>query len=321
MTTLLATTKSRSRSLPRAFTLIELLVVIAIIALLIGILLPALGKARDAGRSVKCQSNMRGLSQSLVTYANDYRGMFPPTLDNAPDRDTGKFTMTWYDENRIGKYLPQQDNSNILETNTRNATVGGGIMQCPNHPDAGRSYTMNYWASSAGSWVLDSTTNKVVSWKPGANPSNTAEGNRGKAFDSSVDNSSQMLLLAEAWGLFWSETEPRKWFTIGQVGIDGTPGQRFGAGFGITGPGAFPGQWLGQAPEMTGLTTQAELRSYIPYYRHPRQSGKPTEKTGGVNLGFADGHVAQFKFSDLADGTTGKSTLKVLWSPKDPTIN
>src|SRR5262245_6719416 len=68
--------QSRSRR-RQAFTLVELLVVIGIIAVLIGILLPALNKARESARQVQCLSNMRQLSTAIVMFANDHKGQMP----------------------------------------------------------------------------------------------------------------------------------------------------------------------------------------------------------------------------------------------------
>ncbi|WP_432798674.1 type II secretion system protein [Poriferisphaera sp. WC338] len=61
------------------FTLIELLVVISIIALLIGILLPALQTAREQGRRIRCASNMRQTVMAQLMYAGDEKGWFPMT--------------------------------------------------------------------------------------------------------------------------------------------------------------------------------------------------------------------------------------------------
>ena len=57
-------TATRTTKGCRGFTLIELLVVIAVLSLLVGILLPALGKARQAARDVRCQINQRSIAQA-----------------------------------------------------------------------------------------------------------------------------------------------------------------------------------------------------------------------------------------------------------------
>jgi prepilin-type N-terminal cleavage/methylation domain-containing protein len=107
---------------PSAFTLIELLVVISIIALLVALLLPALGRAREAGRKTVCSANMRQMGFAAMAYVADNRGSLVPFAGGPPYYATHLYVVLSHYMNfnpavewgTTANFLRWRDNPNAL---------------------------------------------------------------------------------------------------------------------------------------------------------------------------------------------------------------
>ncbi len=86
----------------KAFTLIELLVVIAIIALLLAILMPALGKVKAKAKEITCRAHLRSFGQAAMIYAHDNNGKF---VDCHAPSGSGSYAVYVVQTNGVGKWL------------------------------------------------------------------------------------------------------------------------------------------------------------------------------------------------------------------------
>jgi prepilin-type N-terminal cleavage/methylation domain-containing protein/prepilin-type processing-associated H-X9-DG protein len=119
------------------FTLVELLVVISVIALLLAILMPALGKARELANRIVCGQHLKTLTQASTTYASTYSGFYVPCgywglVEDSSSGNIKEDSVTWLNNRAFLAYVAKKD---LTQVGAGELTTGLNLPKeflCPN---------------------------------------------------------------------------------------------------------------------------------------------------------------------------------------------
>ena len=156
------------RKIRRAFTLVELLVVIGIIAVLVGILLPVMGKAREQARRAQCLSNLRQIAMAVLTYANEKKSLPGPCNVGIADPDTVNNTgttiftateksqqlsnteliMPYLKNNRATFFCPSNNELRTTALSLTKNKVCNWCYKVNNQPDTREPFFFGSWTST-----------------------------------------------------------------------------------------------------------------------------------------------------------------------------
>jgi prepilin-type N-terminal cleavage/methylation domain-containing protein len=304
------------------FTLIELLVVIAIIAILIGVLLPAVQKVREAANRIKCSNNMKQLALACHNYHGDHQrlpqgGVFnPPQLVGALDEKYNQgswhvYILPYMEQDNLFRAIP---NIGVpFQSTIVDARAAGIIpdklpyLRCPSDPDITDRPVTNYtgcqgpqcWRGSCGAandpyqkYCNGTSDNPPVPLSPQTVEGYTASPNQGKTMNAS-----------EVRGMFGTYG-PEITFAMATDGLSNTlllgetlPNQLISR----TGHWALagPGRALTTIIPINTFTDYFELDGCavapLRYYASSSASGFKSRHPGGAYFALADGSIRFLK--------------------------